>query len=486
METQKGNTNKLLTCLGIGCGSLIVLGVAAVIGIYAWARINSTDEAGAVSKCTLREIIQTINPDFNPLLLTKSGVSIDRGLAEVVASQKSLSNLKISPPALWGRDVKNGCDHRIGNVKAEVTIDEKAKVEILFVVENYSSLGISCSKLYGIQSISIHTEEWREDLGQPGQDNRGAFAFVLGLYVPFWNSEFGTLSNFVKKEDAAYQERKLREKLAAEKQAKAKEEEDLLSAAMANSRNGKAQYAYALFLEKNGRSQEAVNWIKKAANNGVIEAQYRYGALICKYAHGDEACEGFVWVSRAADQRHPEAAQYLIDNFYGPAASKEDREKLKERMFKLFQLKQKDSQQPEDSGLSDYADTAIKLLGPKEVNIEARLERIDPLDMKNDDLKILTALSQTEKPPVKALCLLAAYYDSLGGAGNHGQAIRLYKKAAERNCVEAMTALGKCYLKGGESAFSKGPDIHNAELWLQKAADIGDENAKKALQELHK
>lgn len=59
---------------------------------------------------------------------------------------------------------------------------------------------------------------------------------------------------------------------------------------------------------------EAVKWCRKAARNGIAQAQYSLG--LC-YLNGEGAAadeeEGLNWIRRASGQGYPEAMEFLKD-----------------------------------------------------------------------------------------------------------------------------------------------------------------------------
>lgn len=77
---------------------------------------------------------------------------------------------------------------------------------------------------------------------------------------------------------------------------------------------------------------------------------------------------------------------------------------------------------------------------------------------------------------VDEMCSLGAMYQDFGDTEN---ALIWYKKAAEKGNSFALCALGEMYLNG--EGVEK--DLKKAEEYLRKAAALGDEDAKKLLEE---
>lgn len=166
---------------------------------------------------------------------------------------------------------------------------------------------------------------------------------------------------------------------------------------------------------------EAVNWFRKAANQGYARAQYNLGVM---YDHGDgveqDYAEAVSWFRKAADQGHARA-QFNLGNMYsdGTGVDQDDAEAVKWY------------RKAADQGLA-YAQFNLGLM----------------------------------------------YHQGLGVDHDYVEAVRWYRKAAYQGDADAQCILGSMYYNGT----GVGKDLSKArELW-EKAAAQGDSDAKSNLE----
>jgi len=211
-ETQgKESTNGYVTCLGIGCGGLILLGVLVFAGFYLNLYCHSINETDAVKQCTFAQIAKTFNPDFNLAEANASGLGIDctRTLADAVAAQKHFSDFKISTPDVWAREVRDGKDLKVGGITASMTVDSNARVKIVFWTATYTALGMQFTSILGIRDISISTDEWIQHTGLVDNDNIQGKFFLLSVYAPATVETPRSIVDFIKTKNEESQKRKL-------------------------------------------------------------------------------------------------------------------------------------------------------------------------------------------------------------------------------------------------------------------------------------
>ena len=92
----------------------------------------------------------------------------------------------------------------------------------------------------------------------------------------------------------------------------------------AKQEDAKAQYALSRYAKRTKKTKEAFSWLKKAADNGLADAQYEFGSLLLNdpEANDDEAID---WIERAAKQGYADAMyQLYVCYHYGIHVEKDE------------------------------------------------------------------------------------------------------------------------------------------------------------------
>jgi len=209
-ETQgKESTNGYVTCLGIGCGGLILLGILVFAGFYLTLYFHSINETDAVKQCTLRQIMLTLNPRASFDRFTNAGVNVDRGFEDAVNSLKCLSDLNISPFNIVAREVRDGRDLSIGYTEASMTVDGNAKMKILFWIASYKALGLSFAKILGIHNIQLSTSDGTVNTGIVDGWNQEGQILITSVYMPSGDNKASGISDFIKTKNEESQKKNL-------------------------------------------------------------------------------------------------------------------------------------------------------------------------------------------------------------------------------------------------------------------------------------
>ena len=204
---------------------------------------------------------------------------------------------------------------------------------------------------------------------------------------------------------------------------------------MAGNGNAKAQYEvgrrYQFGKGVATNAVEAIKWYRKAAEQGLAEAQFALGLFMLAYPDiGVEPnlSEAGKWISKAAEQYRKVAEQ-------GNAEA---------------QIK-----------LADCLELT-KLVGPKNDAAEA----------------VKWYRKAAEQGNAEAQRRLAeCYRKGQGVERDKTEAVKWYQKAAEQEFADAQFNLGVCY----ENGVGVKKDYNKAAEWYQKAANQNHMDAKKAL-----
>src|SRR6266568_4988506 len=200
---------------------------------------------------------------------------------------------------------------------------------------------------------------------------------------------------------------------------------------------------------------EAVKWYRKAAEQGNAEAQDKLGF---RYAVGEgvpkDAAEAARWYRKAAEQGYANA-QYNLGNCYydGEGVAKDQSESVKwmlkaaEQGLRLGQY---------NLGLCYHAGKGVAQDYTESVKWMRKA---------------------AEQGYAHAQYNLGyGYYHGEGVAKDYTEAVKWYRKAAEQGFADAQSELGFCY-RYGEGA---GKDYVQAYKWFNLSAGQGNENASKA------
>src|SRR6266568_1498830 len=200
---------------------------------------------------------------------------------------------------------------------------------------------------------------------------------------------------------------------------------------------------------------KAVYWFRKAAEQGLAEAQYLLAEC---YQRGDgvakDAAEAARWYRKAAEQGYANA-QYNLGNCYydGEGVAKDQSESVKwmlkaaEQGFPLAQFNLALCYHAGKGVAQDYTESVKWMRKAAEQGY---------------------AHAQYN--------LGYGYYHGEGVAKDYTEAVKWYRKAAEQGFADAQSELGFCY-RYGEGA---GKDYVQAYKWFNLSAGQGNENASKA------
>ena len=206
---------------------------------------------------------------------------------------------------------------------------------------------------------------------------------------------------------------------------------------------------------------KAVEYYKKAAEQGHVRAQYNLGV---DYDNGigvaKDETEAARWYLKAAEQEHAEA-QYNLGVCYlnGSGIVKDEGEAVK--WFRRA------AEHGDVDGQNNLGSCYANGIGVAEDITEAvkwyrkSAEQGDELGQVN---------------------LGACYLYGSGIAKDEGEAVKWFLKAAEQGDANGQNNLGFCYANGIGIA----KDITEAVKWFRKAAEQGQEDARKALERLVK
>ena len=215
----------------------------------------------------------------------------------------------------------------------------------------------------------------------------------------------------------------------------------------ADSGNAVAQYLIGVCYDNGIGVEEdielAIDWYHKAAEQGVVEAQYDYG-IACTVKNN--MAEAFNWLNKAAERGYAKA-QYTLGWSYGGNLNNNISqaiywlEKAAEQDYELAQLALANFYR---QGLAEYRD------------YETAVEVYSDLAEKNNAIALYGL----------ALC----YANGLGVDADIEFAVEYLKKSAELGYANAITDLGNVYVSGVPGIPQ---DLHKAMELYMKAAEQG-------------
>ena len=215
----------------------------------------------------------------------------------------------------------------------------------------------------------------------------------------------------------------------------------------ADSGNAVAQYLIGVCYDNGIGVEEdielAIDWYRKAAEQGVVEAQYDYG-IACTVKNN--MAEAFNWLNKAAERGYAKA-QYTLGWSYGGNLNNNISqaiywlEKAAEQDYELAQLALANFYR---QGLAEYRD------------YETAVEVYSDLAEKNNAIALYGL----------ALC----YANGLGVDADIEFAVEYLKKSAELGYANAITDLGNVYVSGVPGIPQ---DLHKAMELYMKAAEQG-------------
>ncbi len=245
------------------------------------------------------------------------------------------------------------------------------------------------------------------------------------------------------------------------------------------------------------RYEEAIPYLKRAAEQGCSDAQFRLG-YCCNYGKGvtKDYNEAVKWYRKAVEQGHVKA-QYRLGGcyYYGRGVTEDYYEAVKwyrraaEQGYAPAQLKLGDCYNSGRGVTQDY-DEAIKWhrkaaeQGHRSGQLILGNRYYHGRGVTQDYYEAVKWYRKAaEQGSSGAQNQLGnCYYHGRGVIQDYYEAIKWYRKAAEKNNRVAEYNIGKCY------RFGRGvPKDHaQAVRWYQSAAEKGYEGAKKALAEMKK
>jgi len=207
---------------------------------------------------------------------------------------------------------------------------------------------------------------------------------------------------------------------------------------------------------------KALEWERKAAEQGYAEAQYAVALILANNGHDRSAAnleEAIEWYRKAAHQNHPEAT-YNLGNAYlnGRGMPQDD-----VQAFKWFERSAK-------LGLGD---------GQRQL---AGLYATGRGVVKSDDQAFYWAKKAAEQNVAMAQNMLGVFYmEGVGVQQNVSEASKWYRKAAELNDKDALVNLGLLYFNVEELRADKAKGLN----MISQAASEGSINAIKTLVDIY-
>ena len=261
-----------------------------------------------------------------------------------------------------------------------------------------------------------------------------------------------------------------------------------------NAQNGNAvaQYNLGVLFDKgmeNGRDiyiarngDEALEWYKKAAEQGNVEAQYELGSYFFRIKNYMEASK---WLHKATDQGKLEAkekmeiAELFLNAQNGNAVAQ----------YNLGVLFDKGMENGRDIYITEDEDEALEWYkkAAEQGNVEAQYALGECyweiwVEFGDPSMAIEAAKwwrKAAEQGNVEALFSLGWYYFH---EEKYTEASKWYRKAAEQGNVDAQFELGELFRLG------KGvkKNLNEAENWYKKAAEQGHKTAAGRLEGLNR
>ena len=246
----------------------------------------------------------------------------------------------------------------------------------------------------------------------------------------------------------------------------------------ANSDNAVAQYLIGVCYDNGIGVKEdielAIDWYLKAAEQGVVEAQYDYG-IACTVIN--KMAEAYNWLNKAAEQGYAKAQytlgwNYGCNNYFSQAVYW--LEKAAEQDYALAQLalanlyRQGPAEYRDyDTAVAIYSDlaeenNAMALFGlaicfAQGLGVDTDIELAMEYLKKSAELGYAAAINQ----------LATVYLEGIQGVPQDcRKAMDLYREAAEQDFPIAQFNIGRMY----ENGWGVDKDIKEADKWFDKAA----------------
>ena len=497
-ERLKKDTQKAARRIGMGCTLLIALLLAALAGLAAYMKCKSSAEPEAVGKCTFMQIFRTFVDagGADSPLFAMLGPDAEKGLAEIVASKKSISGFMILRPERSETQDGPGAD----TTKVRMLVDGRAQVEIQFLTEKTVILKMPFSKVVGVADVKIATDSWTMSSGKISLDNQEGLYVLASIFASPGNARIKSLSEIASDADKSFQEDKAAQeraemirqgqaRLEKRKGEEAKQRDERLMRQLQEERETleqaisggtEAQRKYAEILVRNGKSGEAQEWFRRAASSGDALAMRRCAELLFRAGTDESLSEAFVWMNAAADGGSKEAADFVSAKFYGGSSDQEAKDKIAEPLYKRANGGGASIFGAANPQVVAYSNAALEKIDAR--NMERRLLLIDPANVSQEDYRYLN--EAIAKGSAKAAYMLGLYHEKRSSKWDM-RACGYFEIAAKRGSAEAMYHLGK-YYEELQREFTRSSDMETSAAWYKKAAELGNEDAKQALKRLAK
>ena len=247
-------------------------------------------------------------------------------------------------------------------------------------------------------------------------------------------------------------------------------------------------YEYGMGVKKD--STEAVNWYRKAAEQGDADAQFNLGVCY-EYGYGitQDSTEAVNWYRKAAEQGNADA-QYNLGTCYQEGIG------VDQNNTKAMNWFRKAVEQGNKMIINKIVDYYGEKLDPSSLHKTGKI--IDSLKYYHKEiLKWLSKAVELNDPEamtkmgwfylcnktfkVFCLCDKSMNMDSL--KSNNKKAIEWYTKAAELKNVNAQRRLAICYRYGMYGCIE--PDIQIAIKWFTEAANQNDTRSMESLANIY-
>lgn len=236
----------------------------------------------------------------------------------------------------------------------------------------------------------------------------------------------------------------------------------------------------------------ALDLLFESADLGNSHAQYLMGDFYRSDKHSDDNFKtAFEWYEKAAEQGHTEAMIQLSSCYISGIGTQVDKNLGVEWLKKATESgnqKTDSTLQKYLTGIEDIKESAARLLasGEREKTsspyIVALLYEYGIGTGKNDEKAFYWFEKAASQGEIEAIGFLGKHYlYGIGVSQDVKKGIELLQKGAELGSVHAELALAHIYENG---PFGIEKNIDNAVKWYRKAAERGSEDAKRALEKL--
>lgn len=234
---------------------------------------------------------------------------------------------------------------------------------------------------------------------------------------------------------------------------------------------------------------EAFNWMLKAANAGVAEAEYQIGKMYeVGFGTNKDPTEALMWVTKSANHYYPDAAYELSDLYSSGERLKYDKNKAfaycyiaanaghpqAQCALGLFFYNESRSAANYYQAINWFKKAAEQGVTEANYNLaQAYLQNRFPGRNLDEYIKNLT-IAANDGIDAAVMELGCAYFDGVGVARNYEKAIEYLKNPLLADNVEALKKLAYMY----EMGLGTKSDSETAYVLYQKAAGLGSSFAK--------